>query len=323
MHKSNPIPFVKRITAIFQWGNSDRQSCYLVSKSWFFLTHANFVRAVRSFRGRYGVDAMSLTLLFSRSGTSEKILEKSWNNSVFVDHPEMSSEWESIGKTFSAGYSNKNLDDQAFLTERIESIKFCLQEIQKFQIKYSEFLIRQEQVDFIETLQNSFNSEILISQLYRQAFSDVRMREASFRRIDAIYEWYLFAHEKVITFIEGKRILKDYIYKLKNDFSVFSDEKVFNLKLYEKSSYSFNNEQKLKLEKIYEMIDGLKLFYRSLEDTCPENNDIINWLKSLPETSDHWLDSSPEAKASVERGLLQAKSGKVHRRSFIGMEFSD
>lgn len=68
-----------------------------------------------------------------------------------------------------------------------------------------------------------------------------------------------------------------------------------------------------------EKILNLRLKERSEND----GDEIYDWLQSLPETEDHWLDRCPEAKASVERGLAQAAAGKVRRRSFTNMEFSD
>lgn len=54
-----------------------------------------------------------------------------------------------------------------------------------------------------------------------------------------------------------------------------------------------------------------------------ETLEAESWLESLPTTTDNWLNDYPKAKASVEKGLTQASLGKVHRRSFIDMEFDD
>lgn len=51
--------------------------------------------------------------------------------------------------------------------------------------------------------------------------------------------------------------------------------------------------------------------------------ETLQWLESLPVTNDRWLDSCPEEKSSFEKGLAQAKSGRVVRRSFVDMEFDD
>jgi len=53
------------------------------------------------------------------------------------------------------------------------------------------------------------------------------------------------------------------------------------------------------------------------------HTETLQWLESLPVTDDRWLDSCPEVKSSFEKGLAQAKSGRVVRRSFVDMEFDD
>jgi hypothetical protein len=40
------------------------------------------------------------------------------------------------------------------------------------------------------------------------------------------------------------------------------------------------------------------------------HQETLQWLDTIPETDDHWLESCPEAKASVERGLAQAAEGR-------------
>lgn len=306
----------------------------------FSALYSRLIRAVRSLKGRNEVDAVvgsSLRELEKNDEVVKASLEKIFN--LPDSYPQgMKESWDKTGLILIDEFFNDSENDVEFFKRRIEAINTALNEIEKFEIKYSDFFISSKDSNFLLCRKNVLISERNLSSsfysLYRESNSDNSPEES----IKNISNWFLNLRYNVVEFIQGKHFPDDYIPHLIKKIHVFSsDEIVESIKRDYLSDIENIVSFKPYLSAIDESVMSLRNFNDHLRKVITENQnslifeavediasqDIQSWLTSLPETDDHWLDDCPEAKASVERGLAQAASGKVRRRSFVDMEFSD
>ena len=332
MKKSNPIPYLKRLTDVFEWGNSNHQSYYHALKCWFSHVCAMFIRAVRSLRGRDEVDTMAGNSLRELEKNDEVVrasLDEIFN--LPDSYPqEMKESWDQTGLMFLDEFFNDSENDVEFFKRRIEAINIALSEIEKFETKYSDFFTDREDSSFIICRKNLLISERKLSSsfysLYRESISNSSSEES----IKSISNWFLDLRYNVIEFLQDKRFPDDYISHLIEKINVFSSNEIVEAI---KKDYLSNIRDLASVEPYLSVIDESvmslrnfndhlreivaknqnRLIFESIEDV--EHQDLQSWLASLPETDDHWLDDCPEAKSSIERGLAQASQG---RGEFLG-----
>lgn len=247
---------------------------------------------------------------------------------------EMRNSWNKIGRIFISDFFNDSNDDFSFFKKRFDSINTALFQIQKFEFDYSEFLIREQNNNFVRIHKNVLISERNLSVSFYILYQELIQNKSEIENLNSISKWLMTLRYNVIEFLPGKEIPQEYLLSLIDKIDKFSSEEMIDAI---KSDYSSKIIESSQLEACFLTINqcvlDLRAFnqqlrstitnfeneviYQSIEDV--EHQDIQTWLASLPETDDHWLDDCPEAKAGVEKGLAQAFQG---RGQYLG-SFSD
>ena len=292
MKKSNPIPYLKRLTDVFKWGNSNHQSYYRALKRCFSHAYPNLIRAMRSLRGRDEVDAMVGSSL-RESEKNDEVVRASLDDIFNLpdSYPqEMKESWDQTGLIFIDEFFNDSENDIDFFKRRIEAINIALNDIEKFEIQYSDFFTGSKESNFIVCRKNLLILERNLSSSFYSLYRESNSNKSPEESIKNISNWFLDLRYNVVEFVQGKRFPEGYLSHLINKISVFSsDEIVKSIKKDYLSGIENISSFQPYLSGIDESVFFLRNFNEHLRKIVSDNS-VSKGVQAFIDTYDEWSD---------------------------------
>lgn len=220
---------------------------------------------MRLWRGRDEVDAMLGNSL--RESEKNDQVVKAALNEVFKlpdSYPqEMKEFWDQIGLIFIDEFFNDSENNIDFFKRRIQAINTALNEIEKFEIKYSEFFADSKESRFIICRKNVLISERNLSSSFYSLYRESSAINSPEESIKIISNWFLNLRYNVVEFVQEKRFSEDYLSHLIDKINVFSSNEIVEAI---KNDYLSEIENIASFEPYLSVIDESVIFLRKFNN---------------------------------------------------------